>query len=248
MYPGNPSFVFSARHNGLYLYLARILRPIWNSLCVEKLTVDKKTFLASTVSGDECSWIMIYLNSLRVFLQKNTHLQTDHSQTQLNTTEQEIKALQEAQVEERHSLESLKSFVTHCCQTLGLWRILCEHQFHGLVDGLPQNYHQMLQNTTFKDLLLYGQDLCMVFINGLINTYLADSASIDSISAKLREVCPSLYKNEDAICSKVSHHYYYPRHTIIFPFVQISKVLWRNALDKKNQNYESNLLHNSFFL
>lgn len=34
--------------------------------------------------------------------------------------------------------------------------------------------------------------------------YLNDHASVDAISSKLREVCPSLYRNEDAACSKVT--------------------------------------------
>jgi len=33
--------------------------------------------------------------------------------------------------------------------------------------------------------------------------YLNDNASVDAISSKLREVCPNLYRIEDAACSKV---------------------------------------------
>jgi len=34
--------------------------------------------------------------------------------------------------------------------------------------------------------------------------YLNDNASVDAISCKLREVCPNLYRIEDAACSKVT--------------------------------------------
>lgn len=34
--------------------------------------------------------------------------------------------------------------------------------------------------------------------------YLSDNTSIDPISLKLRDVCPKLYHNEDAACTKVS--------------------------------------------
>lgn len=41
------SFVFSPKHEGLYLYLGRILRPIWNLCCLEKVTSnDKKVFVS----------------------------------------------------------------------------------------------------------------------------------------------------------------------------------------------------------
>lgn len=43
----NSPFVYSSKHTGLYLYLARILRPIWNLNCVQKVTVDsKKTYVS----------------------------------------------------------------------------------------------------------------------------------------------------------------------------------------------------------
>lgn len=94
--------------------------------------------------------------------------------------------------------------MSHCCEILGLWRILCEHQFHELVACLSETHQQMLQNTLFKDLLLFGHDLCAQLIAALINMYLGDNASVDSISSKLRMICPSLYKTEDAAYSKVS--------------------------------------------
>lgn len=51
------SFVFSSKHEGLYLYLGRILRPIWNLSCLEKVTSnDKKIF----VSDFECNLPQIY--------------------------------------------------------------------------------------------------------------------------------------------------------------------------------------------
>lgn len=41
-------------------------------------------------------------------------------------------------------------------------------------------------------------------IHADVYRYLDDNASVDAISCKLREVCPSLYRREDAACSKVT--------------------------------------------
>lgn len=114
---------------------------------------------------------------------------------------------QDLQIEERQSLDALKIFVTHSCETLGLWKILCEHQIHLLISTLSADYQNVLSNTTFKDLFLFGQDICAALIVSLINSYLGDNASVDSISSKLRDVCPNLYKSEDAACSKVISYY-----------------------------------------
>lgn len=112
-------------------------------------------------------------------------------------------SIQDAQLEERQSLDAFKTFVCHACQVIGLWRILCEHQFHTLVASIPESHQQILQNTTFKDLFLYRQDMCLLLISALVESYLGDNASVDSISAKLREVCPHLYRTEDAAYTKV---------------------------------------------
>lgn len=69
--------------------------------------------------------------------------------------------------------------------------------------SLPENQQQILQGTTFKELFLYRQDICTILINTLVDSYLGDNASVDSISNKLMEVCPHLYKPEDAAFSKV---------------------------------------------
>lgn len=45
-------------------------------------------------------------------------------------------ALQEAQLEEKRSLDALKTFLSHTCEVLGLWKVLSDHQFHNLAQGL----------------------------------------------------------------------------------------------------------------
>lgn len=74
---------------------------------------------------------------------------------------------------------------------------------YSTLGSLPENQQQILQGTTFKDLFLYRQDICTILINTLVDSYLGDNASVDSISNKLMEVCPHLYKPEDAAFSKV---------------------------------------------
>lgn len=41
-------------------------------------------------------------------------------------------------------------------------------------------------------------------IDGIVNQYLGDNACTDVISAKLRDLCPSLYSLDKAKCSKAT--------------------------------------------
>lgn len=45
--------------------------------------------------------------------------------------------LQDVQLQEKHSLDALSMLVDHSCQVLGLWKIMCEHQFHVITDTMP---------------------------------------------------------------------------------------------------------------
>lgn len=96
----------------------------------------------STITSEDCIQIQNNLNALHNFLKMNTQLCSSYTapnqqSTTLNSTalNQSLASptVQDAQVEERQSLEALKMFVCHCCQIVGLWRILCDHQFHDLV-------------------------------------------------------------------------------------------------------------------
>lgn len=63
-----------------------------------------------------------------------------------------------------------------------------------------------MQNTTedkFKIVFLFPQ-ICSSLISALMNCYLDDSASVDAISEKLRDLCPSLFSNDDAVSTKVN--------------------------------------------
>lgn len=41
-----PTIQFSPKHEGLYIYVGRILRPVWQMKCVTKSTVDNKDFVS----------------------------------------------------------------------------------------------------------------------------------------------------------------------------------------------------------
>lgn len=54
--------------------------------------------------------------------------------------------------------------------------------------------------------------MACLLLGSLVAGYLRDNASVDGISHKLRQLCPSLYRQEDATCSKVKIY-------ILLPFI-----------------------------
>uniref|UniRef100_A0A182NTM8 Nucleoporin Nup133/Nup155-like N-terminal domain-containing protein n=1 Tax=Anopheles dirus TaxID=7168 RepID=A0A182NTM8_9DIPT len=122
---------------------------------------------------------------------------TSAGMSQRNCTE-------EALLEERKSLEALVRLTKRACEVIGLWKVICEHQCHLLVGKLTKEEQAILKTCTFRNLILSRVDICGLLIVTLINSYLADNASVGSISSKLREVCPTLYRHEDAVSHKAT--------------------------------------------
>jgi nuclear pore complex protein Nup155 len=87
-------------------------------------------------------------------------------------------------------------------QVLGLWRIVSEHQLHVIAPHLSLDLQKRLPCINFKELILSGHEVCAGLLGGIISFYLADDATVDAISAKLRNTCPTLFRSEDAAAAK----------------------------------------------
>ncbi|XP_035777971.1 nuclear pore complex protein Nup154-like [Anopheles albimanus] len=250
---------YSAKHAGLYLHVARVLRSVWRRQCTDER-------LHSSISQLDCAVLLEDLYAIRNFFEivvtgptslvgfvgrshTKTALQQGSSSLQGNAshgitnqahslllqsplgsattgerygagglglpqpyggapagnaTQQGAGTLEDALQEERKSLDALARLIKQACEVIGLWKVLCEHQCHLLLGRLSKEQQCELQVNTFGDLIVHRTDLCGLLIVTLINSYLADNASIGSISSKLREVCPALYRHEDAVSHKAT--------------------------------------------
>uniref|UniRef100_A0A0A9XMF7 Nuclear pore complex protein Nup155 n=1 Tax=Lygus hesperus TaxID=30085 RepID=A0A0A9XMF7_LYGHE len=197
----------SSKHNALYLYLVRIIRPLWSEKCVAPLHVkENKIFYTSSVTGTGVCRLTSRLLALKHFLEQNAARNDIFSNAPIGRDHLDRTASpgMPLRIQEKSSLDALKAFIDHATQVFGLWKVLCQHQIHLVINALPQEDKNMLLVSTYRDLVLCGKDLCSSLINTVINLYLNQCASVDSLSSKLREVCPSLYKTEDATCTKVN--------------------------------------------
>lgn len=175
---------YSAKHNGLYIYVGRILSSIWSLKCVTiSQTPDNKEFMSSKVTGEDCAYVVQKLQRVAGFMQRT--LAPPHS-------------------EEHASLQALKLFINLAIEMLSLWKVLCEHQFHVIAASLPPEQQNALQAASFRELLVGGQEVACLLLGSLVAGYLRDNASVDGISQKLRQLCPTLYRQEDATCSKAN--------------------------------------------
>ncbi|KAH8397600.1 hypothetical protein KR215_001922, partial [Drosophila sulfurigaster] len=211
----NSMLKYSAKHDGLYMFVSRMLRPIWKLHCVDEN-------LCSRLTITDCSILLIELRSLRNFLDKHSvhdlssasrrmpydsHLnrsntvRMSHSQLPIN---EHRNLTEQAQIEEKRSLSALNQFIKHACEVMSLWGILNDHQFQLLCQQLTPEHQKMLRCCTFRDLLVTRSEVCAFLIIALINLYLKDKADVTDVSDNLRELCPNLYRHEDEVTYKAT--------------------------------------------
>ena len=198
----NQPVSFSGKHNGLYLYFSRLVRPVWLKTLVLP-TSSKDIPMTSSVASEEIDWINAKLLELKAFLEKNAQYLA--SAPQEGPNKQYANQQHDAFLRERQSLMFLQQLLWHTVQVLGLWKIVCIEQFHAVASKhLSQDDQNIIKGMYFRDLIMSvsGREMCGSLVHGVIGRYLADNARTDAISSRLRDACPSLYDADDAVSSK----------------------------------------------
>uniref|UniRef100_A0A6G1SEV7 Nuclear pore complex protein Nup155 n=1 Tax=Aceria tosichella TaxID=561515 RepID=A0A6G1SEV7_9ACAR len=185
---------FSARHDAIYLYLSRILRPLWQRKAAEE--TDVTPFLKRLVE-------------LKKFIENNSHIVGDQNiQPKITLKapmDRENKWTSPLRVEPRNTLdiasesESLSSLIcllNRCIEVLNLYKLLCDH---GFSVNLPQEPQLRLSVMTFRDLIVIGGDMTTSIASALVRRYLDENTSTDAICRRLHELCPTIFRHENSL-------------------------------------------------
>lgn len=192
---------FSARHDAIYLYLARILRPIWSLKTANAQTVEiNHKILVNTITLEEVSLILKRLVELRRFLETRTQIMSNQPKpaTQTNARSQ----APEAVALERESLECLYRLLARTIEVLNLYKLVFEHHFSAVCANLQADPQLKLSIMTFKELIVMGSDMTTNMASALVRRYIDDNTTTDAISRRLHDLCPSIFRQENALQAK----------------------------------------------
>lgn len=201
---------FSARHDAIYSYMARILRPIWPMKAAEEIEVTP---------------YLRRLIELKKFIDSNSHIVGDQTKQPNKISlraplERESRWLSPNQLEQRNtvnvateseSLSSLICLLTRCIEVLNLYKLLYDH---GFSVNLPQEPQLKLSVMTFRDLIVMGSDMTTNIASALVRRYLDDNITTDAICRRLHELCPSIFRQENALQAK-AHEMILQSRTIV---------------------------------
>lgn len=121
--------------------------------------------------------------------------------TALNKRQRLLYTNAELAAMEVRAMECLRRLLRRSSEALFLLQIICHHHVTRLIQGLHSNVRQNLVQLTFNQLVCSeeGDQLAMQLISGLMEYYTGTDGrgTVDEVSAKLREGCPSYFNESD---------------------------------------------------
>ncbi|KAF7290087.1 Nucleoporin [Mycena chlorophos] len=194
---------FSGRREGLALYLARLVWPIWKS----KITVvGPSGQQRSTIPDSILDSIQKNVFSLKDFLDKNPHLfqssPTDAGNARTGAGEQE------AWKAEQTSVAELLMLATRTIEAVAFVLLLNDYKLGELVAKCDAETQKLIAGLTYQDLITTqnGMTISRALVNVIIDQQIGQQLSVDNISEILQHRCGSFCSTDDVMLYKAKEN------------------------------------------
>jgi len=196
----------SSRHEGLALYMARLVRSLWKASVITQTVPTKDVGpmqIKSTVTLLKLTSVQDDLTKLATFLEKNKSFiegLAGPEGLQRVASQQEEVALQ-GEHQALHSLQKLNSSII---EGISFVQMLFDERIDEIWTLLDDSVKQRLRDLTYE--LLFssdqGKDLAKLLVKAIVNRNIARGASVDVVADALRRRCGSFCSADDAIIFK----------------------------------------------
>jgi nuclear pore complex protein Nup155 len=194
----------SSRHEGLALYMARLIRSLWKTPVIRETILPNSTVsITSPVKSDTLHGIQDELAKLATFLEENKtfieglsgpdSLQHVASQAEQVALQGEHQAL--------HSLQKLNSSII---EGISFVQMLFEERVDEVWRNLDDSTKQRFRDLTFEALFStdQGKDLAKALVKAIVNRNIANGSNVDTVADALRRRCGSFCSADDVIIFK----------------------------------------------
>ncbi|KAF9455109.1 nucleoporin [Macrolepiota fuliginosa MF-IS2] len=187
------SAIFSGRREGLALYFARLVRPMWKAKLTKLGSLEKQQL---NVPEGTLVTIQKNLFALKDFLDKNPHLfHASPGDTPVN---------QEALKAEQHSVTELLALLTRTIEALSFVLLLNDYQIGELISQCDKETQQLIADQTFEELITtqHGMTISRALVNVVIDQQIGQQISVDTVSEVLQRRCGSFCSTDDVMLYK----------------------------------------------
>ncbi|KAF4635084.1 hypothetical protein G7Y89_g3010 [Cudoniella acicularis] len=194
----------SSRHEGIAMYMGRLLRSLWKTLVIkEEIPPNGAVSIKSPIKTEKLLSIQDELTKLQKFLDDNSSFiegLAGPESLQHVASQQEQIALQ-GEHQALHSLQRLNSSII---EGISFVQMLFEERVDEIWRTLDDGVKQRLRDLTFE--LLFstdqGKDFAKVLVKAIVNRNIANGSNVDTVADALRRRCGSFCSADDVIIFK----------------------------------------------
>ncbi|OQR70914.1 nuclear pore complex protein Nup155-like [Tropilaelaps mercedesae] len=203
----NQSFTHSFRHDSIFVYLSRILRPIFDSQLAKEAPphAGERARLSLELGATALTPVLAQLQGFRGFLSQLVNMPNNNMvmRAQVLSPTDAMQWKLKAVIEEQNSLNNLLVLVTHMIEVLNLWKIVADHDVEAISRNMKPDLFAYLKAITVREFIMCDKQLLSALATAIVDSYLRDGAATAVVSGKLKEFCSSIYGNEDALYTEV---------------------------------------------
>jgi len=194
----------SPRHEGISLYLSRIVRSIWKApVCIETPMPAGGLHIGPGCAITKLQGIQRSLNSLQEFLSKNKSsiegLAGPDALRRVSTKQEEVTL----QVEHR-AMNSLVQLIANMIEGIAFVLVLFDEKLDEIMTSLPEESRTRVKHLTFERLFSAtdARELAKELVRAIVNRNIAKGANVDTVADALRRRCGSFCSADDVVIFK----------------------------------------------
>ncbi|PVH73490.1 nucleoporin-domain-containing protein [Cadophora sp. DSE1049] len=200
----------SSRHEGLALYMARLVRSIWKAAVIAQILPTVKGGTANikrTVPSSKLISIQEDLTKLAEFLEKNKSfiegLAGPEGLRRVTSQQEEI-ALQG----EHQALHSLQKLNESIIEGISFVEMLFDERVDEIWSQLDPLVQQRLRDLTYESLFASqeGKNLARTLVKAIVTRNIANGSNVDTVAEALRRRCGSFCSADDVIIFKAQEN------------------------------------------
>lgn len=189
----------SPRHEGLALYVSRLIRSIWKApIAREQYTPSGGFFVSLPVPVPKLRDVQQDLTALKDFLERNRSfiegLAGPEALGRVNTRQEET-SLQA----EHRALHSIAVLVDKMIEGISFVLVLFDERMEDIVLSLSQESRQRLRDLTYEALFTTasGRELAKELVKAIVNRNIANGSNVETVAEALRRRCGTFCSADD---------------------------------------------------
>ena len=193
----------SARHKGLSLYVARLIRPIWKAPILQESTSPTGFSVLPVVSMATLQSVSQDLLKLKEFLASNKSfidgLAGPDALSRVSTKQEEV--LLQA---EHRALHSLVVLTENIIEGIAFVQVLFDEQIAEIVLSLANEIRLQVRSLTYEGLFstIKGKDLAKELVKAIVNRNITNGSNVETVAEALRRRCGSFCSADDVVIFK----------------------------------------------